>query len=594
MLTARGWWLLVSALFLTGVGVAISIRHGGLLAIAGFSLLTWLMIEAVQFHVRLRWTSKQLNLSRQIRDEHSAVNTLWTHRSFEVEVRVQSSSRLPSPYVIAEDRLPFGVELQGEASPAGTTITRYQPATIRYRIRCHSPGTIRFEGVRLRFADLQGFFFHETFIRQPLEFPVLPSLKSVDSHQRTKKRHNMLLPPGIHHLRRAGSGSELLDLRDYRPGDPPKMIAWKASARKDKLITKEFESEVPVRCTLFVDCSQAMRLGPPGRNSLSRVIEIAATATQAALSNRDQVGLVLFDEAERSYLAPKRGQRHLMDVLRRLGSVAKLPPTAPTGDMRPLLEIAHAFAHEVYPDLLQKDINHLPWWVPILYPRPEWLRKLTLTDAVMPWWRRFSPSEWREMDLRKRLSVVLAWQQGIAPGGLAQLLEDDALFMESLQRFLTDHRIPFPVPLYDWRGNYVFADPLKIDQLSEALVATVRRARDNELFVIFADLFEHGPHLEPLRNAVKVALGRHHRVLLVAPWNPDFPPPGEAQARPKRDDDVIGLLRQATIERYHRAFEFVRKEFGRLGVQVVCAQSSEPTELILERMEQLRLGGIRR
>ena len=31
------------------------------------------------------------------------------------------------------------------------------------------------------------------------------------------------------------SGSELLDLRDYIPGDAPKMIAWKASARRDRL-----------------------------------------------------------------------------------------------------------------------------------------------------------------------------------------------------------------------------------------------------------------------------------------------------------------------------------------------------------------------
>ena len=66
-------------------------------------------------------------------------------------------------------------------------------------------------------------------------------------------------PPGVHRLKRPGGGSELLDLRDYMPGDPPKMIAWKPSARKDKLFTKEFESEVPVRCTLFVDASESTR-----------------------------------------------------------------------------------------------------------------------------------------------------------------------------------------------------------------------------------------------------------------------------------------------------------------------------------------------
>src|SRR5207302_354096 len=65
-------------------------------------------------------------------------------------------------------------------------------------------------------------------------------------------------PPGMHRLYRPGSGSELLDLRDYQPGDPPRTIAWKVSARRDKLITKELEREVPVRCTLLLDTSRSV------------------------------------------------------------------------------------------------------------------------------------------------------------------------------------------------------------------------------------------------------------------------------------------------------------------------------------------------
>lgn len=594
MLTARGWWLMLAALFLTAIGTAVSTQRSGMIAIVGFTILAWLTIEGIRFHVGLRWSLKQLQIEREIRDDRGPVVTLWTRRTFEVVVRLVSPSRLPLPFALIEDRVPVGVQLATASTRTGARLSRRQPAAIRYRIRCQSPGSVRFEGVRLRFSDLQGFFFHETFLRQPLEYPVLPSLVEADSHHRTKKRHNLLLPPGIHHLRRAGSGSELLDLRDYRPGDPPKMIAWKASARRDKLITKEFESEVPVRCTLFVDCSQSMRLGPPGRNALARIIEIAATATQAALSNRDQVGLALFDEEEISYLAPKRGQRHLVDVLRRLASIAKLPPAAPHGDLDVLLEIAHALVREVYPDLLQKDINDFRWWIPLLFPRPEWLRKLTLGDAVLPWLRRLSFAEWRAMDLRKRVAAVLSVQQGCDPGGMSMLLEDDALFVAALQRFLAEHRIPYPVPLYDWRGTYQFASEAKIELLSQALVRSVRRGRDNELYVLLADLFECGEQLEPLRAAVKVALGRHHRVLLVAPWHPEFPLPDDRLPQPRNDGDLIGLLRRATVERYHRAFEFVRREFGRLGVQVVCAQLGEPTQLILERMEQLRLGGIRR
>src|SRR5262249_56910549 len=127
---------------------------------------------------------------------------------------------------------------------------------------------------------------------------------------------NRLLPPGIHRRRRPGSGSELLDLRDYLPGDPPKTIAWKVSARRDRLITKEYESEVPVRCTLFIDTSDSVRLGPPGQNALAHLVDLAATVAQADVEAHDWTGLCLFDETHvTTYLRPARGAGHLLQLL---------------------------------------------------------------------------------------------------------------------------------------------------------------------------------------------------------------------------------------------------------------------------------------
>ncbi len=39
------------------------------------------------------------------------------------------------------------------------------------------------------------------------------------------------------------AGDELAMLRDYRPSDPRRRIAWKASARHDTLLVKEFEQQ---------------------------------------------------------------------------------------------------------------------------------------------------------------------------------------------------------------------------------------------------------------------------------------------------------------------------------------------------------------
>jgi uncharacterized protein (DUF58 family) len=602
MLTSRGWWLLMLVLFTVALGTVISFdrpgdavgSRGAVLPIIGLTIIAWFLIEGVRFHIGVRGNLPRLRIEREVREVRGPLVTLWAGRTYEVIVRVTTDTRVPTPWVMIDDRFPFGVQLaEGGVHEAGSA-SRDRPVEVRYRIKCRAAGPVRFEGVRLRFADPQGFFFHDTFLRSPLVYPVLPPLVDAEANRRTGKTYNVLMPPGVHRMRRPGSGSELLELRDYRPGDPPKMIAWKPSARKDKLITKEFETEVPVRCTLLLDASQSVRIGPTGRNSLARLVEIASASAQASLANRDPVGLIVFDEIASSYLTPARGRRHLIDLLRRLAEVGRLPPSPGQTDADTLVQIASPFAHEVYPDLLRADLNGWRWWLPILFPKPEYLRRLTLSDAIFPWLRRFSLGAWKQEGLRKRMAALLAVQQGTAPGGLAILSEDDEFFGKALQRFLDEHNVPHPVPMYDWRGKYLFSSPEKIDVLETILLRAVRRAHDNELFVLLVDLFELGDRLEPLRRAVRVALGRHHQVMLVCPWLPDMPPFDERLALPTHPGDTMAITRRATILRYHRAYETVRHDFGRLGVTVVTALQRDSIQLILDRMDQLRVGGIRR
>ena len=113
-------------------------------------------------------------------------------------------------------------------------------------------------------ADLQGFFYAAVFVRKVQVYRVLPPWRTPRPPAGRPSGTTCCRSSASHRHRRPGSGSELLDLRDYMPGDPPKIIAWKASARRDRLMTKEFESEVPVRCTLFVDASNSVRVGPAG------------------------------------------------------------------------------------------------------------------------------------------------------------------------------------------------------------------------------------------------------------------------------------------------------------------------------------------
>jgi uncharacterized protein (DUF58 family) len=503
------------------------------------------------------------------------------------------------------------------------------------------------------------------------------------------------MPPGIHRFRRPGSGSELLDLRDYLPGDPPKTIAWKVSARRDRLITKEFESEVPVRCTLFVDTSNSVcvpglaGVGPRQVNygkALDRLIDLAAGILQVNARIRDLTGLCLFDEHGVVSLAPGRGGTHLTEGLRRLADAAARQPHLERADPDALLPLAYSFAQEVYPELLRPSINSVPfgmrwrdgfsgysrrfpfglfemifrrrdgrlrlldllhrrkhelrglcWWVSLgalLLPLALFLAKVLfkarISDDVLGSVLFLAPlislllwagsmslfavdtvsgrGKRRRDRWRKQLAAILSARYDLAPGGLGVLLEDDDAFARLSQRFLSEHHVPYSLPLYDPHGRYLFAAPEKIPVLADALLRAVARGRDNELYVLLADLLELDDGLEPLLRAIRVARGRHHQIILICPWPPGLPLPRDNPAiqaaaslalhgRPhdRRPGEKLSphtaLWDQVTTRRFHVAYQRLRRTFTRLGVAVLCAASDEPIPLILSRLERLRTLG---
>jgi hypothetical protein len=127
----------------------------------------------------------------------------------------------------------------------------------------------------------------------------------------------------------------------------------------------------------------------------------------------------------------------------------------------------------------------------------------------------------------------------------------------------------------------------------------VGRGRDNELFVLLGDFLEAGDRLGPLLNAVKVAVARHHQVLVICTWPPGVPPPpatlekgaGGLKAEELEQPAAARLatvVKRVTVLRFHRAYHRLRRTFARLGVQVLCASDRDSVQLILGRLERLR------
>ena len=207
---------------------------------------------------------------------------------------------------------------------------------------------------------------------------------------------------------------------------------------------------------------------------------------------------------------------------------------------------------------------------------------------------------------RKQLSALFAALDNAPPGTLARYLDDDLFLAPRLQRFLGEHHRRYPVSLFDDQGRYLFRSLSKIEILAKGLLRSVAHCRDNELFVILADLFELQDAIGPLICAIRVASARHHQVVVICPWMPGVPAfdgnlSKTERAKQMREQALSAgfrgieaqLFRQMA-ERYHQAFLTLRREFGKSGVLLVRAEHDESVRLILNRMDRLRRTRARR
>lgn len=582
MLTTRGFWFFGITAALLSAGLLVPAPQ---LALVCATLLLWFLGQWFLFQLRLRLSLKHISIDRAIRTGRGDVESVWANQKIEVAVTLSGAGLLALPYLAATDRMPALGRLRDGATCVDGSLGPDSLMIIAYTIECPAAGWLRFEGVKLQFADLQGFFTHSTFLHDLREYRVLPTIANKAPHAAFVKKQNVLPLVGTHRHARPGGSSELLDLRDYLPGDPPKLIAWKLSARRDRLITKELESEVPIRCTLFLDTSNSVRVGPVGETALCRLIEVAAGVAQANATERDLTGLCLFDETGvRDYVKPGRGSRHLLQMIGMMTDVAGLIPSAPHATVRELVPVAYGLAQDLYPDWLLRDVNYFPIWLPFWSPQPGY----TIPPGAPRDGYRWSPAYHHEYRWRKELSAILSVRYDLGPGGLALLLEDDQRCVECLQRFLAEHQVAYPFPLYDRRGQYLFEAPAKPSVLAEALLKAITRGKDNELFVLCVDVLENTDALQPLERAVCVAKAKHHQVMVVCPWPAGVDRPG---TKP-RYDSRLGLdaaLRRLSTAQLHGAYAEVQRAFGRVGVPVFCAAEGDSVSQILQRMRRLRI-----
>ncbi|HLI52363.1 MAG TPA: DUF58 domain-containing protein [Thermomicrobiaceae bacterium] len=217
-----------------------------------------------------------------------------------LEITVENAKLLPLPWLEVQDDFPDALEypdLTLEPSPKPKThifktffsARPYERVRRRYRVVCTRRGYHSFGPVYVNTGDMFGFATRNETVEQIDHLIVYPKVVPVTEFGLPAKQpfgdEKPVRPLLEDPLRFAG-------VRPYVPGDSPRRVHWRASARTSELQSKHYERSATPTLAIFLDVNTFEHfwqgLDP---EALEKAISAAASLAAYGLEERRQVGL---------------------------------------------------------------------------------------------------------------------------------------------------------------------------------------------------------------------------------------------------------------------------------------------------------------
>lgn len=257
---------------------------------------------------RLHFATGQASLG-----DHGEV---FAGRPFELGLSLERRGKLPGRLIAVRLDLP---------GLGGTRLR--SPAVLLAGLAPGEAREVRLEAVarrrgrfRLRQAEVSslfplGLFDHRRSFPLELEWLVFPEI-----FPRGEGRPPQRSGHGAEPVARPGQGLELLGLRPYHPGDDPRSIHWKQTARQGLLISQQRQHEERRRVTIVLDNATG-ELDEDGQRRFERLVSEAATAALDFLDEGCEVALLTREQR----LPFGTGLRHRLQLLEILALIGNLP-----------------------------------------------------------------------------------------------------------------------------------------------------------------------------------------------------------------------------------------------------------------------------
>ena len=238
-------------------------------------------------------------------------------------------------------RLALRSSLTGEALDFEEVNFNLPPhGSIRWTVSgfCRKRGLNSVGALAMRTKDPTGLFSMETHVGEPRSYLVYPS---------TVDLTRALVPGQVaggeigETGQRLGHSPAASLVREYEPGDSLTHIHWPSTARRDQLMTKEFDGAGVNEIWIFLDMDQEVQAGEDADGTEEYMITAAASLMKGLMDRGHAVGLAAQGDEPRRF-APAKDPNHLWTMM---GSLATIEARGRT----PFIEVVSSLSAELQP-----------------------------------------------------------------------------------------------------------------------------------------------------------------------------------------------------------------------------------------------------
>lgn len=227
-----------------------------------------------------------------------------------VRLRVVNSSDHPLPFRVIDE------------PPLGSQATRHQFSGVvsaegakdfSYTITPYERGADAFRGTFIRFPAPLGLCEVQQQLPTDQNVRIYPNVLAIREYEMLKQRGRLDLM-GVRRSRIKGLGQEFRSLRDYNEDDY-RLIDWKASARRGRLVVKEFEQERNQGLIVLIDSGRHMMGEVRGVRKIDYALDAGLMLMHAAERHGDQIGLLVYSDLVQRWISPKKGRAQVAAIL---------------------------------------------------------------------------------------------------------------------------------------------------------------------------------------------------------------------------------------------------------------------------------------